>query len=41
MRGLTLWWASKSDWSAYSAQYTVVSFANDMGWYAFLEEYTA
>ncbi len=41
MRGLTLWWASKSDWSAYSAQYSVVSFGIDTGWYDFLEEYTA
>lgn len=40
-RGITLWWASKSDWKTYKAAYQTVAFAIDMNWYAFLAAYNA
>jgi len=40
-RGMTLYWASKSDWKTYGSAYQTVSFAIDMNWYAFLASYNA
>lgn len=38
-RGLTLWWGVDGDWKAYSEAYADVAYAQDMGWWAFLDEY--
>ena len=38
-RGLTLWWGYGGDWKFYSEAYEDVAFAEDMGWWAFLDEY--
>jgi len=37
--GLTLWWGVRGDWRTYSLAYADVSYATDMGWWAFLDEY--
>ncbi|UCE81320.1 MAG: hypothetical protein JSV94_02575 [Methanobacteriota archaeon] len=40
-RGVTIWWASKGDFSWYGEQYEEeVSFATDTSWLAFLDAYT-
>ncbi len=38
-RGLTLWWGVDGDWKAYSEAYAEVAYAQDMGWWAFLDAY--
>ncbi|MEW5748262.1 MAG: clostripain-related cysteine peptidase [Candidatus Thermoplasmatota archaeon] len=38
-RGLTLWWGVDGDWKAYSEAYAEVAYAQDMGWWAFLDGY--
>lgn len=38
-RGMTLWWGATGDWKAYSEAYSVVAYAQDMGWWAFLDDY--
>lgn len=38
-RGMTLWWGTTGDWKFYSVAYSDVAYGQDMGWYAFLDEY--
>lgn len=38
-RGMTLWWGTTGDWKSYSVDYEAVSYAQDMGWWAFLDDY--
>ena len=38
-RGLTLWWGVDGDWKAYSEAYAAVAYAQDMGWWDFLDAY--
>jgi hypothetical protein len=37
--GLTLYWGLAGDWLTYGEAYAEVAFAEDMGWWAFLDEY--
>jgi hypothetical protein len=38
-RGLTLWWGYGGDWNYYADAYAEVAFADETGWWAFLEDY--
>lgn len=38
-RGMTLWWGNSGDWKLFSEAYADVAYAQDMGWWAFLDEY--
>ncbi len=38
-RGMTLWWGVDGDWKAYAEAYADVAYAQDMGWWTFLDAY--